>query len=101
MVGTIAVIYPLLKLFPSYRHMRSALLISEAYSEIKKIEQRALQAQSDEELRALVDELTALDTESSGSWISSVEINEFYSMKSALDLVRTQIIKQQRQHAKD
>ena len=99
-VGTIAVVYPLLKLFPSYRHMRSALLISEAYSEIKKIEQSARQAQSDEELQALVDELTALDAESSGSWISSVEINEFYSMKSALDLVRSQIVNRLRDNAK-
>ena len=100
-VGTIAVVYPLLKLFPSYRHMRSALLISEAYAEIKKIEQSALQAKSNEELQALVDELTALDAESSGSWISSAEINEFYSMKGALNLVRTQLIKLKNDHGKD
>ena len=100
LVGTIAVIYPLLKLFPSYRHMRSVLLISDAYSEIQGIEQRAAQARDNDELQSLVDELNALDAETTGSWISSVEINRLYTMKSALNLVRTQISARLRNHAK-
>ena len=96
LVGTIAVIYPLLKLFPSYRHMRSVLLITDAYSEIQGVEQRVGQAKTREALQALIDELNALDAESSGSWVSSIEINRLYSMKSALNLVRTQIINRQR-----
>ena len=100
LVGTIAVIYPLLKLFPSYRHMRSVLLISDAYSEIQGIEQRAAQVRNNDELQSLVDELNALDAETTGSWISSVEINRLYTMKSALNLVRTQISARLRNHAK-
>lgn len=91
LVGTAAVVYPLLKIFPSYRHMRSVLLISDAYADIQKIEQAAAQTRNKEELQSLVDELNALDAETTGSWISAVEINRLYTMKSALNLVRTQI----------
>ena len=47
-----------------------------------------------------LDELNALDAESRGSWVSSVEISRLYSMKSALNLVRTQINKQKLDNAK-
>ena len=47
-----------------------------------------------------VDELNALDAETTGSRISAVEINRLYSMKSALNLVRTQIANRIRNNAK-
>lgn len=100
LVGTAAVIYPLLKIFPSYRHMRSVLLISDAYSDIQNIEQAATQTRNKEELQSLVDELNALDAETTGSRISAVEINRLYTMKSALNLVRTQISSRLRDNAK-
>ena len=99
-VGAAAVVYPLLKIFPSYRHMRSVLLIGDAYSDIQKIEQEAALADSNDELQSLVDELNALDAETTGSRISAVEINRLYSMKSALNLVRTQIANRIRNNAK-
>ena len=99
-VGAAAVVYPLLKIFPSYRHMRSVLLIGDAYSDIQKIEQEAALLDSNEELQSLVDELNALDAETTGSRISAVEISRLYSMKSALNLVRTQIANRIRNNAK-
>ena len=99
-VGAAAVVYPLLKILPGYRHMRSVLLIGDAYSDIQKIEQEAALIDSDDELQALVDELNALDAETAGSRISAVEINRLYSMKSALNLVRTKIVGRLRDNAK-
>ena len=101
LVGTIAVIYPLWKLLPGYRHMRSMLLISESYAQIQRIEQQAAQTTSAEGLQALIDELNALDAESRSSWVSSIEISRLYSMKSALNLVRTQVTKQKIDRATD
>ena len=99
-VGAAAVVYPLLKIFPNYRHMRSELLIGDAYSDIQKIEQEAALLDSNEELQSLVDELNALDAETTGSRISAVEISRLYSMKSALNLVRTKIVSRLRDNAK-
>jgi hypothetical protein len=80
--------------------MRSVLLIGDAYSDIQKIEQEAALVDSNEELQSLVDELNALDAETTDSRISAVEINRLYSMKSALNLVRTKIVNRLRDNAR-
>ncbi|MFZ4537572.1 TAXI family TRAP transporter solute-binding subunit [Propionivibrio sp.] len=97
LVGTVAVIYPLFRLFPSYRLIRSSILISDAYTEIQAIDQKAAQAQTNEELQELINELNALDAQSRESSISSVEMNRLYSMKSALNLIRLQIINRKKE----
>jgi TRAP-type uncharacterized transport system substrate-binding protein len=88
LVGAIAVIYPLFKLFPSCRRMLSVMLITDAYEEIRQIEKRLAQANTAAELQSLIDELNELDAATRESVISSDEMNRLYAMKSALNLVR-------------
>jgi TRAP-type uncharacterized transport system substrate-binding protein len=97
LLGTVAVIYPLLKLFPSYRHMRSIVLITDAYTEIQKIEQKLAQALTGEELQGFIDELNDLDAETRESGISLVDMKALFTMKSALNLIRSKAINQKKE----
>lgn len=92
LLGALAVIYPLLKLFPSYRHMRSVILIEDAYAEIQELDLKSARAQTREEFQEILDELDALDVRSRESQVSSAEVNRLYTMKSALNLIRSQTI---------
>ena len=90
LLGGFAIIYPLFKLFPSYRRVRSVILIEEAYEQIQQIENTLASVQGVYELESLVDQLNRLDTESIQWSITSEEINRLYTMKSGLNLVRQQ-----------
>ena len=90
-LGIFAIILPLFRLVPNYRLFRSRQLISDAYDEMKVIEERMYAATSVEELRYLLERINCLDDELGDAWISSDETNRFYTMKSALGLVRREI----------
>ena len=76
---------------PNYRLFRSRQLISDAYDELKVIEERMYGATSLEQLRYLASRLEALDAELADVWVSSDETNRFYTMKSAISLVSREI----------
>lgn len=88
LIGVFALIYPLFKLFPSYRSMRSVMLIEDAYDEIQAIENEATQTTSASVLQALMDRLLGLEVEIRQWSISSEEMNRLYTMKSALNLIK-------------
>ena len=90
LLAVFAIIYPLFKLFPSYRRMRSVMLIEEAYEQIQQIENILGEMQGVYELENLVDQLNQLDADSIRWSITSEEMNRLYTMKSALNLVRQQ-----------
>ena len=90
-LGGIAIIYPLFKLFPSYRRVHSVMLISDGFEQIKEIEKKAVQARTVDELKSLLDELNEMDIETCDNWISTDEIHKLYAMKSALNLIRQKI----------
>ena len=92
LLGILAVIIPLLKLFPRYRSVRSIMLLEEAYVEIQEIENLGKNAQTAEELQALIDALNALDRESIGHVVSAGELNRLYTMKSALNLILVRLM---------
>lgn len=92
LLGGFAVIYPLIKLFPSYRRIRSVLLIEEAYDQINQIEREAAGIQNRNQLALLVERLNILDSNSRDTEIASEEQNRNYTMKSALNLIRQKII---------
>jgi TRAP-type uncharacterized transport system substrate-binding protein len=91
-IGALAVIYPMFKLFPSYRHTRAAMLISDAYQEILEIEQQADSCQSLAILQKMIDRLEEMNADSRRISISSDDINRLYSMKSALNMVHAQLL---------
>jgi hypothetical protein len=80
------------KLFPSYRHTRAAMLISDAYQEILEIEQQADSCESLEMLQKMIDRLEEMNADSRRISISSDDINRLYSMKSALNMVHAQLL---------
>ncbi len=90
-LGLFAIVLPLFRLLPNYRLFRSRQLISDAYDELKVIEERMYAATSVEQLRYLSERLEALDDELGDVWVSSDETNRFYTMKSAISLVRREI----------
>lgn len=91
LVGFFAVIYPIFKLFPSYRHTRAVMMISDAYEEILEIDRSAAQTEDVTELINLIGRLEEMDDDAREISISSDEISRLYSMKSALKMVRDQI----------
>ena len=90
-LGLFAIVLPLFRLVPNYRLFRSRQLISDAYDELKLIEERMYAASSIEQLRYLSERLEALDDELGDVWVSSDETNRFFTMKSAIGLVRREI----------
>ncbi len=91
-VGFLAIIYPMFKLFPSYRHTRAVMMISDAYEEILEIDRRAAQTDSIAELQSLINQLEEMNNDSRDISISSDEISRLYSMKSILKMVHDQIV---------
>ncbi len=92
LIAALAVIYPIFKLFPSYRHTRAAMLISDAYEEILEIEKQADTCESLEVLQKMLDRLEEMNVDSRQISISSDDINRLYSMKSALNMVHSQLL---------
>lgn len=90
-LGVLAVVLPFFRLVPNYRLFRSRMLISDAYDEIKLVESRMYEATHVSELRYLLERLDQLEAEIGDFWISSDETNRFFTMKSALELVRGEI----------
>ena len=70
------------------------MLISDAYEEILEIEQRADGCDSLEVLQKMIDRLEEMNVDSRQITIASDDINRLYSMKSALNMVHTQLIEQ-------
>lgn len=91
-LGAFAVIFPILKLFPGYRHMRSIVLITDAYTEFQEVEQQLTQVLTCKELQALIDQLNGLEAENTEDWISSIEMRTLFSMKGTLDNLRSKIV---------
>ena len=91
LIGAIAIAFPIFKLLPSYRNKRSIMLVADAYAEIQAIEQLAGGAGSPAELQALLDRLNELDAETRECWVASSDMNRLYTMKSAINLIRTHI----------
>ena len=91
-LGVLAVVLPFFRLVPNYRLFRSRMLISDAYDEIKQVEKRMYEATHVSELRYLLERLDLLEVEIGDFWISSDETNRFFTMKSALELVRREIL---------
>lgn len=90
-VGALAVIYPLIKLFPAYRHLRSNLLIEEAYADLKEIDARSAEAETVHEQRELMHRLAQVEHEARAGWVASDDMARLFSLLGALVLVRTQV----------
>ena len=98
LLGTFAVIFPLFKMFPGYRHMRAEILVSDAYDELYAIEGRLARAQTSAQLHSVVDELDRLEVESHDDWTASIEIKTLFSIKDRIDKIRSKATERLRDH---
>lgn len=92
LIGLLAIIYPLFRILPSYRSKHSVMLIEDDYDEIQEIDKKSALAKSEQEFMELLAQLDKLDIEARESWISSEQKFRLYTMKTALNLVRTQTL---------
>ena len=97
-LGLFAVIFPLFQLIPSYRSKHSVMLVEDSYDEIQEIDQKSALAKTEQEYLELLADLDELDAETRMSWISSEEKIRLYTMKTHLNLVRTQILSRLEKH---
>jgi len=88
LVGAFAVMYPLFKLFPNYRHTRAVILISNAYEEILEIERNAVNNNNHQDLQQMLSRLNDLNLDILNISIPTDDMNRLYSLKSALDSLR-------------
>lgn len=88
LVGSFAIIFPIIKLFPNYGRNRAVLLISNAYVELLEIERIAVETKSVNKLRELQVQLEELNEAMLSIDIMTEEMNRLYSMKGALNTVR-------------
>lgn len=92
LLGLLAVIYPIFRLLPSYRSKHSLMIIEDAYDEIQEIDQLSADTSNPDLLRNLLLRLDQLDKDTRDGWVSSEEKNRLYTMKGALNLVRSQVL---------
>ena len=93
-VGAIAVIYPLVKLFPSYRRIYSTMFITDAYQRIKAAELAGLRADSRAELQALIDQLDELDARALSTFVAADLISTMYGMRTTLRSQKVVLLEQ-------
>ena len=96
LLGALAFVYPLSKLFPGYRNMRSTVLVTDAYTLFQEFEVKLSHKLSSEELQEIIDELNALEDDNTDDWFTSVEIRTVFSMKRDLDKLRQKAIDKKR-----
>lgn len=93
-VGAVAVIFPVFRLFPSYRRIHSTIFINDAYQHINTIEHAARRARSRAELQTLIDELDQLDQRAFSTLIAAELIGSVYNMRATLRSLRDSMLSQ-------
>ena len=96
LLGALAFVYPLSKLFPGYRNMRSTVLVTDAYTLFQEFEVKLSHELSSQELQEIIDELNALEDDNTEDWFTSVEMRTVFSMKRDLDKLRQKAIDKKR-----
>lgn len=90
-LGLIAVIYPLSRLIPSYRVIRSQLQISDAYEVIHHIDVTSADEADANQLQGYVDDLDELERHLRQCWMSSESMDAFYHLRTALNQLRARL----------
>ena len=89
LLGAFAVVFPLFKMFPGYRHMRAEILVSDAYDELYAIERRLARAQTPAQLLSIAGKLDRLETESHDDWSASIEVKTLFSIEDRINSIRS------------
>lgn len=90
-LGLLAVIYPLFRLVPRYRVLRSEMQISDAYKVMRAIDAASNDAQTCEQLERLRADLNQLEKRLQGFWISSESMRWYYTLRNTLNQLRQRL----------
>lgn len=96
LLGAFAVVFPLIKMFPGYRHMRAEIMISDAYDELFEFEKSLAKANSGEEIQRLIDALNRFEADCSEEWAASIETRALFGINGALDKIRSKAVDRKR-----
>ncbi|MCD8564091.1 MAG: hypothetical protein LRY53_00145 [Burkholderiaceae bacterium] len=90
-LGLLAVVYPLLRLVPRYRVIRSEMQVSDAYRVLRAIDASCSQTQNLDELIQLRDDLNLLEEHLQQFWISSESMRWYYTLRNTLNQLRSRL----------
>jgi uncharacterized protein len=93
-VGLVAVIYPILKLLPHYRLIRSRTHILDAYRYIRFVDASLKHERDPDVLLQYVDDLDWLEEHLRTCWMSSDLYRDYYSLRDTLTKVRDRVLAQ-------
>lgn len=90
-IGLLAVAYPLFKLVPRYRVLRSEMQVSDAYQVLRAIDLASNQAQGVEQLIGLREDLNKLEEYLQTFWISAEYMEAYYLLRNTLNHLRARL----------
>ena len=88
LLAIVTVAFPIFKMLPNYRLTRARIQLSTAYEELRQIETLLQAAQTQSEYEDVLADLDALETAMRQLTIPASNLNKYYSLCSALNLVR-------------
>ena len=89
LLGAVAVILPIVKMFPGYRHMRAEILVSDAYDALYAIERELAGVQSAAHLQQISAELDQFEADNHDDWSMSIETRTLFDIRDRIDKIRT------------
>jgi len=92
-LGLLAVLYPLFRVVPRYRVIRSELQMSDAYRLIREIDSASSQSDSLDDLQFWVADLDELEQHLHECWIASESMEHYYILRSSLSELREKMLK--------
>jgi hypothetical protein len=91
LLGLLAVLYPLYRIVPRYRVIRSELQVSDAYRVVREIDALSSRSSNKDELQTWLAELDVLEQYLHECWIASESMEHYYILRSSLFELRARV----------
>lgn len=91
MLGLLAVVYPIWRLVPRYRMIRSEMQVSDAYRVLRAIDAASSQTANVGELIELREDLNLLEDHLQQFWIASESMRWYYTLRNTLNQLRARL----------
>ena len=90
-LGLIAIVYPLLKAIAGFRTYPSKKAMYDLFYDLRDIDERAIGAQTRDELEALEQKLKYYDALNVSTWLSPTEVRFYFTLKTQINNIRKDI----------
>ena len=88
LLATFAIVYPLLKVLPSYRSFYAHLCMSDSFDALRKVDDESNNASSLAELQAKLAQFDLVEQRINRLWIPSAARGDYYNLKNAVEITR-------------